>query len=444
MTFRLVNHIWLVAIIILPLSLFADYSFEYDPGIRAGILPEDGIEVYLGGGHLVNTGTSDDVYHVTLDVTDLPYGWSANFCAGSMCYPTEADIDVMAGRDTEMSVHVYPDSIGSAMLTLTINSVHAGRADTVHYWASMDPEILIINDSGEPDISQWYSNTLSNIGKYWGVLNRHEIDIDSLDFGQFSSIIWFTGPDYDSVFNEPDTASIGGFLADGGKFILSSQGAGSYCEDAGMATWLNSRLKVDWVEDDSALTAFYGLSGTVFDGINGALGCVGGPESFDRPSVLSATGGSLPLIGYEAVGDPTAALGYYEETGGKIVYFGFPWEAISSDSVRDSVLAKALAYVDGAGYIDENGMLPQSLNIRAYPNPFNSAVKIELRGIDQIENEIHICDMMGKSIKHLKLDHNGSAIWDATNSTGHEVPAGVYFIQIDSPDFKAERVLYLK
>ena len=211
-----------------------------------------------------------------------------------------------------------------------------------------------------------------------------------------------------------------------------------------MSSWFITNLKAEWVEDDSAMTSFYGLPGTVFDGISGALGCAGGPESFDSPSIISATGGSVPLILYDVVDSPTAAIGYYEETGRKIVYMGFPWEAISDEAVRDSVMAKALGYINGAGIVREFVQTPSNISIRTYPNPFNSAVNICLAGSDCSIGKIRILDIMGKTVAVLPLDDNNSVVWDGTNMDGESVPAGLYFVKPDDAAFFAKRILFMK
>ncbi len=436
----------ILAIILITIVSFsyADFSFDFDPGIRAGILPDGGFEVFLGGGYLTNTGSSEDIYHIVLDPSGLPDTWSANFCAFESCYPLEATSSLLAGRNTEVSVHVFPVDPGAGTVTLTISSDRTGEADTIIYWASHEPEVLIINDSGRPDVSLWYSNSFDNLDAIGGILNHIDIDFDSLDLSEFSSVLWFTGPDYDDVFDEIDTSVISDYLSGGGKFILSSQGAGSFCDGSGISSWLMTNLKAEWVEDDSAMTSFYGLPGTVFDGISGALGWAGGSESFDRPSVISATDGSVPLIQYDAVGSPTAAIGYYEETGSKLVYIGFPWEAISDEAVRDTVMAKALEYVNGAGTVRGFIETPANISIRAYPNPFNSAVTISLIGSDCSIGIIRIFDIMGKAVTVLALDDNNSVVWNGTNADGESVPAGVYFVKPDDTAVSAKRILFLE
>ncbi len=435
-------HLAFLIALICAFPLLAD--LDYDPGIRAGIMPEGGFEVFLGGGHLTNPGSSEDTYHIVLDPSALPDGWSANFCAFGSCYPLEATSNLLPGRDTELSVHVFPVGAGAGTVTLTITSDRTGDSDTIIYWASNEPEVLIINDSGRPDVSLWYSNSFDNLTAIGGILNRIDIDFESLDLNDFSSVLWFTGPDYDDVFDETDTTVLAEYLSGGGKLILSSQGAGPFCDDEGISSWHETNLHCEWVDSDSSLTSFYGIPGTVFEGIAGALGCVGGPEEFDRPSILNPIGTAVPLMNYDAVGSPTSTIGHYSEMGSKLVYIPFPLEAISSSGIRDSVIAQSLAYVDGAGSIAENSKLPESQSIYAFPNPFNSAVTISIRDDVSSETNVQIFDIMGNAITSIDPNSVNTAVWDATNSIGEKVPAGIYFAKTNSVNSPTIKLLYVK
>jgi len=439
-----------LTVVFLPIAIFAQtYSFEFDPGTRAGIMEPGGFEVSLGGGMLENTGTNNDTYHISLDISLLPAGWDANFCAGSMCYPTEADIDVVSGRDSEVSVHVYPVGDGAAMLTLIVGSSHAGRADTVHYWASKNPTMVVVCDA-EPELTVWFTNALGNLSESWGVIMRSEGDLSGEDLGDYNEVIWFTGADYTSVFTETDTVAIGEYLDNCGKFMLSSQGAASFCDDAGWTAFLSNRLKANWEGDDSSLTSIYGVPITVFDGILASFGCAGGPGSFDRPSMLAVSGGSVPVFQYEAVGSPIGGVGYYSESGYKLLYFGFPWEAISVEDTRDSVMAKSLEYLRGAGGIeDREALKPIGINVDAYPNPFNASANIEFEISKPGDCDLSIYDFTGLMITEIAFSELAagrySVVWSGKKSDGSIVPAGMYFARLRQNDSTTStKLLFIK
>ncbi|MFP4460299.1 MAG: T9SS type A sorting domain-containing protein [Candidatus Zixiibacteriota bacterium] len=91
--------------------------------------------------------------------------------------------------------------------------------------------------------------------------------------------------------------------------------------------------------------------------------------------------------------------------------------------------------------IDETHEIPEGLSIKAYPNPFNSAITISGKGITHIE----IYDIEGKLIdKFGKCDIANKH--DITNQKwipGESVISGVYFIKTGNNE-ELHRVVYIK
>lgn len=82
---------------------------------------------------------------------------------------------------------------------------------------------------------------------------------------------------------------------------------------------------------------------------------------------------------------------------------------------------------------DTNKQLPDYLIARAYPNPFNSAIKIWYSGISHTNQQISltIFDILGKKIyskKYYADRYQGEIVWKPNNNTG----SGVYFYRLSS------------
>jgi flagellar hook assembly protein FlgD len=88
--------------------------------------------------------------------------------------------------------------------------------------------------------------------------------------------------------------------------------------------------------------------------------------------------------------------------------------------------------------------MPGWLSLLSYPNPFNSAVIINIEGNIGKESLINIFDIEGRLVRKLAVN-NERAIWDATDEDGQQVPSGIYFCKIsqliNSPTLK---ITYLK
>ena len=104
--------------------------------------------------------------------------------------------------------------------------------------------------------------------------------------------------------------------------------------------------------------------------------------------------------------------------------FNYHWEATQDGMGVD--------YGDGTMLeINQNSSQPDEMQIAAYPNPFNSALTIELNGATEYA-EISIIDINGRIIKNFtapKSTYNYAAFrWDGTDKNGKKVPSGKYFI----------------
>jgi len=84
-----------------------------------------------------------------------------------------------------------------------------------------------------------------------------------------------------------------------------------------------------------------------------------------------------------------------------------------------------------------------------YPNPFNPTTTLQYDLPEDAMVNITIYDMMGRQVKSLinglQTAGYNSVQWDATNSTGQPVSAGVYLYRIEAAEFRqTKKMLLLK
>jgi len=72
---------------------------------------------------------------------------------------------------------------------------------------------------------------------------------------------------------------------------------------------------------------------------------------------------------------------------------------------------------------------PDRFDIGIYPNPFNSAVKMDFGAIP---NSISIFDINGRQVASPEPEK--TLVWNAKNSMGGELPSGVYLVKIATKD----------
>ncbi|MCK5832730.1 T9SS type A sorting domain-containing protein [bacterium] len=95
--------------------------------------------------------------------------------------------------------------------------------------------------------------------------------------------------------------------------------------------------------------------------------------------------------------------------------------------------------------IDEKPELPEELSISAYPNPFNNAVSIDVRGAEA-SSRLDIFDISGRVVNSFDLEGGKNRIiWQGDNQTGEGLSSGIYFARLISGEkILKERLLLLK
>jgi hypothetical protein len=86
--------------------------------------------------------------------------------------------------------------------------------------------------------------------------------------------------------------------------------------------------------------------------------------------------------------------------------------------------------------------IPSEFQISAYPNPFNNAVNISV--FSNNPTVISVYDLLGRPVRSFAINTGNNLVkWNATNESGQELSAGIYFIG-ESECRSFEKVLYLK
>jgi hypothetical protein len=97
---------------------------------------------------------------------------------------------------------------------------------------------------------------------------------------------------------------------------------------------------------------------------------------------------------------------------------------------------------------DPGIILPtERLLLTAYPNPFNNSTLLLINGGDVPDYRLAIYDMLGRIVKSEIVPNNSSGkstySWDGTDSDGHPLPSGVYFVRVRTDQMSAEKKITL-
>ncbi len=217
----------------------------------------------------------------------------------------------------------------------------------------------------------------------------------SVHLNAFARVTWILGDESenDETFSSAEQMLVQEYLRNGGKLMVSgSEIAYDLDQSSGPTTadraFLHDFLKASYAADDANQYAVIGAGGTAFNGMSFRYGIVaeGSPYEEDWPDVLSAAGGSFPVLLYGTSGTAGTAAVAYSGTfpggsrTGAVVTMGFPFETIGDRGTRDTLMSRVFAFFGGVTEVQiEPAFREIPLTIRLeqnYPNPFNPVTTI--------------------------------------------------------------------
>ncbi len=169
-------------------------------------------------------------------------------------------------------------------------------------------------------------------------------DVDLDDYG---IVIWQVGEesDTDHTFDALEQLRLRTYLDGRGHLFVSGSEIGWELDYLGHGvSFYNDYLKADYVADDAGTYSVSAVPGSVFDGIT-PFWFDDGTTIYDvtYPDVITPLGGAAAALDYSGGTGGTAGVVF--DGPFKVVHFGFPFEAITSASVRADVMQAVLDYL---------------------------------------------------------------------------------------------------
>jgi N-acetylmuramoyl-L-alanine amidase len=190
-----------------------------------------------------------------------------------------------------------------------------------------------------------YAQALSALGiSYDSASNEAAMDLDP---ASYDCVVWILGEEsttFESL-SDQEQAYLAGYLDQGGSLLISGSEIGWDLDLLGSASdrlFYANYLRAELQADDSGTYGFEGIPGAIFDGVDGAYDdSTYGIYDVDYPDVLGEINGSSCAMEYDQGG----CAGIIYEAGYKLVYLGFPIEAVYETGVRTGILNAAFSFL---------------------------------------------------------------------------------------------------
>lgn len=298
------------------------------------------------------------------------------------------------------------------------------------------PDILLVNDFGEgyEDYDAWFNMFLDA-----GLAPEIYTESAVTEFGilDYSTVIWATSTADGDVLTETEVAMLVEFMEAGGNLILTGQQIG---EDEGSNQWFQDWFKV-YHRLDAPPTASqirlvpHNDCPELFSDLDLIL--VGGDGHSSNPSTLTLVedGGAVPFFKYIQTTE-RGASGFRNDDYAA-VYLAFNLQAVSgmnNTSTAGEVLNTILSWMEGnASDVPNEGelVLPTSLDLSAWPNPFNAALSVDFALPQAGHAQVSVFNLLGQEVARLASGsftaghHNLS--WDAS-----EMSSGIYLVRVST------------
>ncbi|MEQ8209124.1 MAG: fibronectin type III domain-containing protein [Lacipirellulaceae bacterium] len=170
-----------------------------------------------------------------------------------------------------------------------------------------------------------------------------------IDLTDYESVIWILGEESsaDDTFNTTEQTLVTNFLSGGGQLFLSGAEVGWDLDALGNGPFFyNNQLRADYVSDDAGTYSVQGTSGSIFEGLSFNFDDGSQFYNVEFPDVINPAAGSTSALSYVGGTGGTAAIQYNSGTGTKVVNFGFPFETITDESTRNSVMSRVLEFFE--------------------------------------------------------------------------------------------------
>ncbi|HEX2869546.1 MAG TPA: glycoside hydrolase family 3 N-terminal domain-containing protein [Ignavibacteriales bacterium] len=163
---------------------------------------------------------------------------------------------------------------------------------------------------------------------------------------------------------------------------------------------------------------------------------------FEAAALAVKAGVDILLYNKNILPDGTSLVRRMEEYLEKKVLDGtIPQSRIDESYQRIMALKNKYFYPSGVGGVTAS-LVPDKFELKGYPNPFNNAIKFQVKIPVSSGAALKIYDMLGREVASIMDEYKSKGVyylsWDA-----HDMPSGMYFAVLHSGSFTGTSKLML-
>jgi Secretion system C-terminal sorting domain len=416
----------------------SDPNLRLDPGEEASLIVHvRNQEGFLNAEDVTGTLRCEDE-NVTISTESVDFGDIMNgFISANTLDP--------------FTVSIADDYIASEV-TFFVDLVElSGYEKTLEFTTLVGrPDVLLVNDFGAgTDVSSYWQDMFENAGLLYALNSSAQASATS-SINNYNSVIWSTSNATGDVISDTEVTVISDYLTSGGKMLLVGE---DIVTDEGENQWFQDFFacsgSTEPVTGVQAQVNVLGITDSPFDGIEAWI--VNGSPNTGSVKALTPLEGSTSMMHY-ATTDLISVVGYRTDNFSSM-HTGFNIEAVHPEGMADTDLTSSelmqlmLNWLNGiTTSVDPlaHSDLPESIELNAYPNPFNGIVSLRYYINQQSNVSLEIFDTLGRSVATL-VNENHSTGFRTVSWNADHMSSGVYFVRLTSgTDHRMHKIMLLK
>ena len=280
---------------------------------------------------------------------------------------------------------------------------------------------------------QYYTSALDSSGITWNFQTDTEMGpMHMVQQFRRKTALYYSG-NRSTPFSLAEVGSLMAALQGGGNLFLSGQNIAEVNDSTPL---LLDVLGVAYAGSPGALIGVAGVPGDLFEGIGfQTLGVGGAGNQTSRDRLTSTRASTVACLSY-AVGGTAGVRTVYN--GSRILFLGFGFEGITTPAARDTVMRRAIGYLDGSftlGIGSEPGLPSRYVLMQNYPNPFNPHTTIMFEVPHTSRVELSVYNVLGQRVRMLVDDEVIEGGRYAVQFDGSSLPSGVYLCRMAAGGF---------
>ena len=283
------------------------------------------------------------------------------------------------------------------------------------------------------DIESYYKQSLDNLGfgyDVWHTICKGGPSDSILElYRRDGCVIWATGTYEGSAISVDSVRkALTWYLNREGRLFMTGQDIawGLTRNGSENSYLLENYLKVNFLCDDASDYELVGVAGDpISDGLNICISGGDGANNQRYPDVVKPIDNGVTIFNYTAGGAGGVRV------ANRTIFLGFGFEAINSNDVRDTIMARIMSGFSITGVEEKDEIIAPLLQV--YPNPVYNVLYLRLNLTEKEDHlTVEFYDLVGRLVETIVNENVTPGVHTLRCNMSH-LSCGIYFMQVRTP-----------